>query len=259
MDSSYWRSLVRWVRRRNENPSDSKKVYKRYPLFSKVPKFLPLCVAISFSPVSAAQTQYSKAMEPSSTNSEVSVAELRIPLKALSHLRAADKALRQSSLNQAAKETDRALQFDPACAPAFSMKAFIDLAAKQPLAAVEHATHAIAIDPYGADSYVALAMAYNSAEDFAGGQRAARQALAIRPNSWQARLELVKSLYGEGRFEAALGELNAIGKDFPDVHLVRGNVLMRLGRTGEGAAEFRRFLEEVPYELRSSQPSRVAA
>ncbi len=209
-----------------------------------------ICIGISLADVSLAQTPHAKALDPVPGDDPVSIAELKIPSKAWSHLRAAHKAFRQGKLQEAESEADRALRIDPACAPAFSMKAFIDLASKNPVSAVEHATRAISVDPYSADSFVALAMAYNLAADFLGSQRAASDALNLRPNSWQARLELGKSLYGQNRFDAALRELNAVSKDFPDVHLVKGNVLMRLGRAQEGAAEFALFLAEAPHDSR---------
>jgi hypothetical protein len=64
--------------------------------------------------------------------------------------------------------------------------------------------------------------------------------------SIEARLEFAESLYGEERLDAALAELDRVYKDFPDVHLVRGNVGMRLGHGKEGAREFELFCEGRP-------------
>ena len=181
----------------------------------------------------------------------ISIAELRVSSKAWSYLQSAHKEFSAGHLRESSKAADRALQIDPSCAVAFSMKAFIELAMKNPIAAAEDAARAASLDPYNAEAFVALAMAYNSVDDYPRSQEAARQALSIRPDSWQARLELGKSLYGQGSFDLALNEVNALGKDFPDVHLVRGNILMRLGRSHEGAAEFSTFVQEAPHDPRA--------
>ena len=258
MESSYSRSLIHLSRPPSENTFDNNKVDQLYSLLAKNHWILWI-ILVSWSLHSAAQTPYSKKLEASSKEFEISVAELKVPGKAWSHLQAAHKDLSEGKLKEATKEADRALQIAPKCAPAFSMKAFIDLAGRNPLAAVQDATRATSIDPYSAESFVALAMAYNSVADFLNGQHAAQEALTIRPESWQARLELAKSLYGQGGFDAALGELNAIRKNFPDVHLVKGNVLMCLGRTHESVAEFALFLDEAPHDHRAEAIRQIIA
>jgi len=110
-----------------------------------------------------------------------------------------------------------------------------------------------------AESFVALAMAYNSSEEFLSAQHAAEKAIKLRSDSWQARLELAKSRYGENQYDAALGELDALGKDFADVHLLRGNVFMRLGRTHEAASEFLLFIEEAPHDHRVGAIKQIIA
>lgn len=62
----------------------------------------------------------------------------------------------------------------------------------------------------------------------------AREAFKIRPDEWDARLELAKGLYGQGQWDEALAELNTIDKDFPHVHLLKANVFMSLGGDKRG-------------------------
>lgn len=189
----------------------------------------------------------------------VSAAQLHVPAKAWSRLEAAHKEFSKGNLDKAEREVDRALQIDPACGPAFSIRAFIRLAEKNLSGAMADARRAILIDPYDADSLVALAMAYNSLKDFQSAAHAAAEALEIRPDSWQARLESAKSLYGLGQSVSALRELDAVNRDFPDVHLVRGNILMSLGRREEAVEEFRFFLREEPLDPRSGQIRGIVA
>lgn len=195
----------------------------------------------------------------SSMRYTVSASELRVPSKAWSHLESAHKEFSRGNLDKADRELDRALQVDPNCGPAFSMRAFIRLAEKNPSAALADATHATSIDADDGDAFVALAMAYNSLKDFVNAMKAASRALELEPDSWQARLETAKSLYGQGQFDLALAALNEQAKDFPDVHLVRGNVLMNLARRKEAIEEFTLFLREAPIDARSEQVRRICA
>jgi tetratricopeptide (TPR) repeat protein len=207
----------------------------------------------------AVQIALPAAFAPAPPNSTVSAAQLRVPGKAWAHLQSAHKEFSKGNLAGAAREIDRALTVDPACAPAFSMRAFLKLAAKDPQAAVRDAEHAALIDPHDAESFVALAMAYNSLREFRKAAEAARHALTLRSDSWQGKLEMAKSLYGQGQFIPALCELDEVGKDFPDVHLVRGHVLMSLGRSQDAAEEFDLFLKQEPSDPRSEQIKRIVA
>lgn len=218
---------------------------------------LLLCICWLVDQGAAAQS--SKSASVSSTRYTVSASQLRVPPKAWSHLEAAHKEFSWGNLEKAEREVDRALQVDPNCGPAFSMRAFIRLAEKNPSAAVTDAIHATSLDAYDGDAFVALAMAYNSLKDFENAMKAATQALMLRSDSWQAHLERAKSLYGQGQFDAALTALDGLAKDFPDVHLVRGSVLMNLARRQEAVAEFTLFLREAPFDPRSEQVRRICA
>jgi tetratricopeptide (TPR) repeat protein len=102
-------------------------------------------------------------------------------------------------------------------------------------------------------------MVYNSLNDFQKAEETIRQALRLRPDSWQGRLELAKSFYGHGKLVLALCELDLANIDFPDAHLVRGNVLMRLQRRQEALEEFGAFLREAPKDPRGEQIRRIVA
>lgn len=254
MDEGCPRSLVRLSWPRFWSLRYSKKIDQNTWISSLAIRstLLLFLITISSWNLAPAQTSDSRNLQAPS-DSVISVAELRVPNKAWSYLQSAHKEFSAGHLHESSKAADRALQIDPDCAAAFSMKAFIELAMKNPIAAIEDAARAASLDPHNAEALVALAMAYNSVDDYPRSQEAARQALSIRPDSWQARLELAKSLYGQGSFDLALNEVNALGKDFPDVHLVRGNILMRLGRSYEGAAELSTFVQEAPRDPRAGK------
>jgi tetratricopeptide (TPR) repeat protein len=189
----------------------------------------------------------------------VSAKTLGVPAKAWNNLAAAQTAFRKLQFDKAEREIGAAMQADPAFAQAFAMRAFIRLAEKDPSGAAEDARRAVALDPGDAESFVALAMSYNSLREFQAAEDAARRALSLRADSWQGRLELAKSCYGSGDFVLALHELDLESVDFPDAHLVRGNVLLKLGRSLEAAEEFSSFLREAPSDPRGEQISRIVA
>jgi Tfp pilus assembly protein PilF len=187
----------------------------------------------------------------------VSVHQLSISDKVLKHLESAHKQFSKRDLRGASVEVSRALEIDPDCAQAFTMRALIRMASKDFEGAVADAGHAVELDPNDALSFLALGTAYNSQDNFQLAETPTRQALTMRPDLWQARLELAKSFYGRQQFEAALRELDSPKTDFPDVHLVRGNILISLGRRKEGIAEFTVFLAEAPRDHRAERIKQI--
>jgi tetratricopeptide (TPR) repeat protein len=183
----------------------------------------------------------------------VSVDRLRVPAKAVSHLEAAQKRFAKMQLAQTTMEIDRAIDIDPGFAEAFRMKALVNLAEKDFTGSVESAAHAISLDVGDAYSWVALATAYNSLNEWPEAEASAAQALALDPAAWQGKLELAKSFYGEGKFVLALNTLDQLNENFPDIHLVRANALMRLGRADEAAQQFSLVLQQIPGDPRADQ------
>lgn len=199
------------------------------------------------------------AAKPGPTGYTVSAKRLGVPAKTWTHLAAADRAFKKIDFEGAAREVEAALLTDPTCARAFSMRAFIELAEKNPRGAVEDAEYAVQLGSDDAESFVALAMSYNALKDFPKAEDAAERALRLRPDSWQGRLELAESYYGKGEFIRALCELDSANIDFPDAHLVRGNALISLDRPQEALDEFTVFLQEAPNDPRVGQIRRIEA
>lgn len=190
---------------------------------------------------------------PEPPEQTVSAARLSVQGRTWKHLESAHAQFAKGNLPLAETEITHALKIDPACAPAFTMRTLFRLAEKDQAGAVEDAKTAILLDPHAAESFVALATAYNSLKQFDKAQEAASHALGLHPDSFQGRLELAKSFYGEGHLILALRELELVGVDFPDVHLVRGNVLMGLDRSAEAVDEFEIFLKEAPSDSRTEK------
>jgi tetratricopeptide (TPR) repeat protein len=201
----------------------------------------------------------SQAIAPEPPEYTVSAARLSVPASASKHLQLAHRRFSKLDLRGAVKEIDRALEIDPVCAQALSMRSFVKLAMNDLSGAVEDATHATVLDPHDGEAYIALATAYNSVKQFQKAVEAARQALSIHPDVWQARLEMAKSLYGRGEYVPALSVLERVDKDFPDVHLVRADLLMCLGRSREAIEQFTLFLKQAPTDSRGAQVRQIVA
>jgi tetratricopeptide (TPR) repeat protein len=189
----------------------------------------------------------------------VSLPELRVLAKARMHLKLAHEKFSKLNFAGAEREIDRALRIDSMCAAAFSMRAFLRLASRDLNGAIEDATRSLALDPGEAAAYLALATAYNSGREFQKAETAAQQALGLRPDFWQGRLELAKAFYGQERLILASRELDELNKDFPDVHLLRANILVRLRRSEEAAKEFSQFLYEAPNDPRTRQIAAIVS
>lgn len=208
---------------------------------------------------SIAQTAVAETAASETSRYTVSVGRLGIPAKAAKHLESAHQHFKKMDLSGALTEIDRSLQVDPNCARAFTMRSYLKLAQSDSNGAVEDATRAAVLDPYDPESLIALATAYNSIKEFRKAFEAARKALSLRADSWRARLEMAKSLYGEDQYVQALSTLDLVNTDFPDVHLVRADVLTRLGRSQEATRQFGIFLQQAPNDPRGPQVRQIIA
>jgi tetratricopeptide (TPR) repeat protein len=189
----------------------------------------------------------------------ISVQQMQVSPKVRAHLEKARQEFGRLDLPAASTEVERALRIAPGCAQAFAMRAFIELASSKFDSAMTDALHATSLDPNDAISFLTLATAENSRGAFESAAAAAQKALQRQPGLWQAHLEIAKAFYGQEQFIEALRELNSFKIDFPDVHLVRANILLRIGRAPEAAQEFATFLDESPRDLRNQRIKKIVA
>lgn len=193
------------------------------------------------------------------TNYNVSVQQLKVSSRARAHLERAQKAFAEANMPQALKEVERTLVSDPQCAQAFIMRSLVKLALKDAEGAAVDSGEATTLDPNDGYAFLVLATAYNFHGETDAAITAARQALRLSSDLWQAHLEIAKALYQQKRFESALHELETLQVNFPDVHLVRGDVFMMLGRRKEGSDEFRLFLLQAPSDPRVAKIRQIVA
>lgn len=189
----------------------------------------------------------------------ISARQLAMPSKTRARIAAAQKKFDEGNISGAIHQLNTALTLSPSCSEAWSMRAFIRLSDRDLAGAIRDASRASELDRNNAEALVALGTALNSQKSFDTAESNLRRALALNPGSWQAQLELAKAWYGQKRFVMALRQLDLIPRDFPDIHLVRANILMNLGRKREGAEEFEVFLRAVPGDRRAAQIKAIMA
>lgn len=194
---------------------------------------------------------------PKSSENTVSVNRLEMTEKARKYIQRAQREFAESHHENALRDLDSLLGEEPGCAAGLTMRALLRLATRDFSGALEDAKHAVALDPDSEQAYIAMAAALNSSGEFNPAAEASVQALMLDIDFWQARLELAKSLYGQNQFVVALHELDLLEADFPDVRLVRANVLIRLGRREDGQAEFAAFVKNFPDDPRAGQVRKI--
>jgi tetratricopeptide (TPR) repeat protein len=187
---------------------------------------------------------------PAGKGATVSVATLGVQEKAKRALESAQKALSKNKLEEAASELQRALAISPQYAEALSLRAVVYLAKGDTKSALEDAHHSVDVDPSSSVGYTIMGASYNATGQFLQAVNSLQQALRIDPNFWQSHYEMAKSLYGQGKSTSALQEVEAAKKnapkEFAEIHLVRGAILMQLHRTSEAAGELQEFLKQDP-------------
>ena len=196
---------------------------------------------------------------PRPAGSTVSARQMQTRDKARAQVVAAQEHFDNLELSRAIEELNAAVHIDATCSEAWSMRSLVKVALKDFPGAIGDAREAIQLDPENAFAYAALGTAQNSIREFPAAEQALRQALEIQPDFWQAQLELAKTWYGEKRYVLSLRQLDLIGQDFADVHLVRANVLMSLNRRDEGLQEFGRFAQQAPNDPRLPQVRQILA
>ncbi len=200
---------------------------------------------------------------PEGKGATVSVVNLGVSEKAKRALESARKALSKNKLEEAASELQRALAISPQYPEALALRAVVYLAEGDTKSALEDAHRSVDIDPSSSVGYTIMGASYNAAGQFLQAVNSLQQALRIDPNFWQSHYEMAKSLYSQGKSTSALQEVEAAGrnapKEFAQIHLVRGAILMQLHRTGEAAEELQQFLKQDPNNPEAANVERTLA
>jgi tetratricopeptide (TPR) repeat protein len=183
------------------------------------------------------------------------------------HLLMGKAKLNDEAYDDAVQELTSAAKQDPKLpfvhyylAMAYAKKGLYDQAAQE-------FQKDIVLEPDVIFNYNELGNAYFEAGKYPEAEKAYREALRLNSKLLSAHLGLVKVYQREGEYEKALGELEIAGKLDPgsaQIHYLRGQTLIKLGRKEEGKRELDQSVamsnarrEKRQQELGEEPPSAV--
>lgn len=193
----------------------------------------------------AAQMQ---AYLPSTTRNSISMARLRVPLKARDLYDKAAKQFRKRDYIKAQEKLDRALHLYRDFPEALTMQGFIQIdlnhweAAEQSLQAAERS------DPTYGWAYLILSDLYNRQRRFDDALVMSQRAVQLVPDVWFARYEMCQAYMGKNQFALALGVSDAALSTNRGtlLHVAKAHALIALGRNQEAAVELKAYLRYHP-------------
>ncbi len=183
------------------------------------------------------------------STSPVSVAQLKVPKKALKLLQAAREKLAAKDISAALQKVGEALKVDPGFSAAYEVRGLLDLQQQHTLEAIADLDRAVKLDAGNAMARVVLGAAYNSSAKFADAVRILEAATPLAVDAWQLHYELGKAYAGVGRFREALASLNRaleLNPKYAPIRYARGALLMHIGQYKDGAADLHQYLHDAP-------------
>lgn len=193
----------------------------------------------------------------SGSSHSISVTEMKVPDRARQGMDKAERAFRKNKLDEARKETDKALQIAPGYARALTLRAVLDLNDNKVDQAQRELETAIESDSRYGMAYVVLGSVYNMKSRFDDALRTLRQAISLVPNSWQVYFESAQALLGQGQYSDSLREVDRAAQFVPEkylaIHLVRAHALLGLKDYRAAATELEQYLGGDPNGLDSTQ------
>jgi tetratricopeptide (TPR) repeat protein len=192
---------------------------------------------------------------PSGMSATVSVATLRIPEKAWAHFAKAKAAAEHHRLAESDRETDKALAIAPDFAQAYLLRASLEVQAHKFEAAIADAKEARRVEPDMMLSGIVLAGAYNGLQRYEEARLVLKGLHGLEAATWQAAYEGARAATGLNDIESGLrlsaAALKSAPANFPDVHLVRTNALLRAQRWSEAQEQMELYLQsKEPLERR---------
>ncbi len=191
----------------------------------------------------------------------VSVAEMKVPDKAREAMRKAEEAFHKQKVQQARKETDKALKIAPTYARALTMEGVLDLNENKLNQAEDELQAAIRADPRYGMAYVVMGAVYNVRSRFDDALRSLNTGISMVPNSWQAYFELAKALLGKGDYRQSLQNVDRATQfapmPYPPLHLLRANALLGLKDSAHAVSELEEYLAREPNGLDSANARRT--
>lgn len=176
----------------------------------------------------------------------VSVAQMRIPEKAMKALERARNAIAKNRQEEARKQLARAIEIAPAYADAYVVRGFMSFTDGDLQTAGDDFASAIKYDSNNGMGYIAMGAFYNAKGQFDDAIRELERGMSLAPTAWQAYFEISKTQLAKGNFEEALRQVTkAEGltpKKYSPIYLVKGHALLALKAYPEAISEFEKYL-----------------
>ncbi len=180
----------------------------------------------------------------------VSVAELKVPKKAVQAYRKAEEALHNTNIQEAWKRVEQSLQIEPGYAPALTLRGILKMDENRAEEAREDLERAVRQDYGYAMGYLVLGGVYNRLSRFDDALRVLPQGLTLSPNAWQGYFEMARALLGKGDYASAIRQatkaLQLEPDKFPPIHLLLANSYLGLKDYRQAVGEFEAYLGNEP-------------
>lgn len=182
------------------------------------------------------------------TETQVSVARLKVPQKARSLYDHAVRAVLKHKHKEAQQKLDEALRMYASFPEALTLSGALRMNEQQWAAAEENLQQAIRSDPEYSPAYAVLAGLYNSQARFDHALQAAECAEALDSRSWGIQYELARALIGKREYRRALEiSENALHKKHATLmHLARAHALAGIGNYSQAQSELQAYLRFEP-------------
>src|SRR5215469_3556551 len=178
----------------------------------------------------------------------VSIVRLRVPRQSRELYEKARKAFGKRRYAEAQHMLNQALRGYSAFPEALTMSGYIQICLSEWELAEQNLLAAVRADPTYGLAPIVLADLYNTERRFDDALTAARQAVALIPDSWIVQFEMARALLGNGQYDSALSisdaALRANGGTL--LHVLKAHALIGLERYPEAVTELQNYLQCQP-------------
>jgi len=108
---------------------------------------------------------------------------------------------------------------------------------------------ALEINPNTVNAYIALGEVYFRQKKYDEAEKILTKGLIIEDRSWQGHFALGRVFYAKGDLSRAgkqVGLAIQLNENFPDAHLLAGNILLRVNNRKDALEEFETYLRLAP-------------
>lgn len=183
------------------------------------------------------------------SNSVVSITELKVPEKARNLLRKSGEAVKRGDITESVRYANEALEIYPHYPAALAWRAVLEQDGHLDKALAD-AEKAVEYDAYCAPGYWVLGSIYVALGRFDDAVRALDYVIAAMPNLWQAHYEMSRALLNKRDYEAAQYYIrktySLVPEKYPCLHLLNAHLMIGLHNIAAAIQELEAYLREEP-------------